>query len=226
MKHPFRIQESLWGHAALLLCAFSAEGCNKQSGLGPENAEASAQLQDVDDQSRCDTDRPDREVQESSAPGAVTPNVRRVYGLLGVTGSERRVLLCREVDTNFDGRKDLVRTYDDEGKKKTEQADTDYDGKMDTWIHFSGRWPAKVELDTTGDGEPNETKYYSEGTLLRITRDTNADGNPDIFEVYKDGQLLRMGVDVDFNGRVDRWLTDKVRDQEAAEKEAADSEDS
>jgi hypothetical protein len=156
-------------------------------------------------------------VQESSAPGSVVANVRRVYGYIGAGEERRRVLLCREVDTNYDGVKDLVRTYGDNGEKLTEQADSDYDGKIDTWITFGARRPAKVEVDKNSDGKPDEVRFYVAGKLSRVQRDTNGDDKPDVFEIYREGYLERMGIDGDFDGKVDVWHRDEIR---AAEQEA------
>src|SRR4029079_19368308 len=131
----------------------------------------------VDDQSRCDfKGRADREVVESSGPGAMMPNVRRVFGIIGEGEDRRRVLFCREIDTNLDGAKDVVRTYNEKGDAVDEQADSNYDGRVDTWIRFSGGRIAKVELDANGDGKADETRYYVKGKISRAQRDTNYDG--------------------------------------------------
>ena len=50
------------------------------------------------------------------------------------------VIICREIDTNLDGVKDIVRTYNEKGESLHEQADTNYDGRIDTWITFAGTW--------------------------------------------------------------------------------------
>lgn len=170
---------------------------------------------------RCEFEgRDDRASEENSAPGAKYPNVRRVYGYIGVGVDRRKILLCREVDTNLDGKKDLVRTYGDLGEKLVEQADTDYDGKIDTWISFSGPRPSKIEIDRTGDGKPDEFRYYVDGNLVRLQFDENGDGRPDVFEIYHEGRLDRRGVDVDHDGHVDRWERDQLRilADEAAER--------
>ena len=161
------------------------------------------------DQSRCDyKGRSDREVVESNGPGAMVPNVRRVFGILGEGEDRRRVLFCREIDTNLDGIKDVVRNYNDKGDALDEQADSDYDGKIDTWIRFSAGRISKEERDRNRDGRPDETRYYVKGKLSRVQRDTNFDGKPDVWEVYADGQLERMGTDIDYDGHVDRWDRD------------------
>src|SRR5262245_2683647 len=86
----------------------------------------------VDDQSRCELrGRADRDAVETAGPGAVQPNVRRGYQMVGTGDSMHKVLICREIDTNFDGVKDIVRTYNEKGESVHEQADTNYDGRID-----------------------------------------------------------------------------------------------
>lgn len=177
------------------------------------------------DMSRCDyRGRPDREVSETAGPGAVTPNVRRVYAIVGDGVDARRVLICREVDTNLDGMKDVVRIYSDQGEAANEQADTSYDGRIDTWITFAGGRIGRLELDTNHDGRPDETQFYAEGALTRIERDTDGNGKADVWEVYSKGRLQRMGVDLDHDGHVDRWDRDEIAARAAEEKERAEDE--
>lgn len=205
-----------------LAASLFAMGC----GGSKKGASAPEQLVEGrrgDDLSRCEyKGRDDRDVQESSTPGSVLANIRRVYGYVGTSSERRRVLLCREVDTNLDGMKDLLRTYGDDGERLTEQADTDYDGRIDTWITFGKSRPAKVELDKNGDGKPDEWKFYTGGKLARVQRDTNGDGKADVFEIYDGGRLERMGLDVDFDGQVDTWHRDQVRARELEAKERAE----
>jgi hypothetical protein len=175
----------------------------------------------ADDASRCDyKGRADREVQEVRGPGAQQPNIRRVFSIVGEGEDRKKILLCREVDTNLDGAKDVMRTYTDKGEPLNELADTNFDGKVDTWITFSRGRIAKVQLDKTGKGQPEEVKFYVGGKLARAQRDTNHDGKPDQWEIYDEGRLQRLGVDLDFDGRVDRWDRDELalRDIEAKEK--------
>lgn len=173
-----------------------------------------------DDQSRCDyKGRPDREAAETAGPGAVQPNVRRVYQMVGSGESMHKVIICREIDTNLDGIKDIVRTYNEKGESLHEEADANYDGRIDTWITFSGGRIAKEEIDTDFNGTPDVWKYYVGGQLSRIQRDTNHDGRPDRWEFYTDGTLERVGVDLDFDGHVDRWDHDEIARLAAEAKE-------
>jgi hypothetical protein len=177
------------------------------------------------DASRCEfKGRVDREVAESVGTGALQPSIRRVYRVVGEGEQRRRILICREVDTNLDGLKDLVRRYNDQGEVLEEQADSNYDGKLDTWIRFSKGRIAQVDVDLNGDDSPDETRYYVRGKLSRVQRDTNHDGKPDIWEIYAGGHLERMGVDVDHDGRVDRWNRDEASaHQPPAEAESDDA---
>jgi hypothetical protein len=153
------------------------------------------------------------------------PNIRRVYAILGTGEDRRRVLQCREVDTNLDGTKDVVRTYTDKGEKLNELSDSDYDGRIDTWVTFAGGHIAKVELDKKGTGKPTEWRFYNAGKLSRVQRDTNGDGKPDAWEIYAEGRLQRMGIDLDHDGRVDRWDRDEVIARQEQEKEQREAEE-
>lgn len=222
----YRIHRQHMGSLGIALVSLGLGACGGSKNEAV-SAEATVEGQRTDDQSRCEyKGRDDRDVQESSAPGAVLPNVRRVYGYIGTGGDRRRVLLCREVDTNFDGVKDLLRTYGDNAEKLTEQADSDYDGRIDTWITFGKTRPAKIEVDKSGDGQPDEVRFYTDGKLSRVQRDTNADGKADVFEVYREGRLERMGVDANFDGQVDVWHRDeeRAREEEAEEASAQNTE--
>lgn len=209
--------------ATLLAASFSALACGGSAGSGTQPKLSDKQVSGVaaDDASRCDyKGRADREVQEVRGPGAQHPNIRRVFSIVGEGEDRKKILLCREVDTNLDGAKDVMRTYTDKGEPLNELADTNFDGKVDTWITFARGRISKVQLDKSGRGQPEEVKFYVGGKLARAQRDTNKDGKPDQWEIYDEGRLQRLGVDLDFDGRVDRWDRDEIalRDIEAKEK--------
>ena len=215
-----------WGLAMGALGLLVALGCGGSSANSPVAGGNQRERLVEDDHSRCEyKGRLDREVVESVGTGAIHPTIRRVYRSTGEGQERRRILACREVDTNLDGVKDIYRYYDDKGEKVREEADADYDGNVDTWIRFSKGRVAQVEVDANSDGIMEEIRYYLRGKLSRVQRDTNADGRPDVWEIYASGHLDRIGQDFDFDGRVDRWNRDEVeqREQElkAAQEEAA-----
>ena len=219
---------ALLGALALtgLVSAASVAGCGSDSGPPAKSPGSEVAGVPRDDQSRCDfKGRGDRETSESAGPGAVRPNIRRVYGLVGQGEERRKVLLCREVDTNLDGAKDIVRTFNDRGEPLSELTDANYDGKIDTWITFARGRVSKMQIDNTGRGEADETRFYVGGKLSRAQRDTNGDTKPDVWEVYEEGKLQRIGVDLDFDGHVDRWDRDEIAMREIAEKERLEEEE-
>ncbi len=178
-----------------------------------------------DDKSMCDwKNKPELEVSESSGPGALRPNVRRVFKTFGEGDARRKTLVCREIDTNLDGIKDVVRTFNAKGEAAHEEADRDYDGLIDVWIKFVDGRLAEEDVDTNHDGKPDVWKFYVDGQLQRIRRDRNFDGKPDIWEIYSHGRLERVGIDDAFDGHVGRWDRDEQLkyEAEAADRKARD----
>jgi len=201
------------GCAASAETAFNAPQAEKPTRRGPDGV--------VDDRSRCDwKNRQDRETVETAGPGSLMPNVRRVFAIVGQGNDRQRVLVCREVDTNLDGVKDVVRLYTDKGESLSEEADANFDGEYDTRVFFSKGRLVREELDKDFNGKFDEWKYYSSGRIARAERDLDGDTKKDIWEMYaSDGTLERIGVDVDHDERVDRWDQDTEVRKAREEKE-------
>jgi len=197
--------------ASLVPLLVTPVGCTSSDDQGAKNpnsikAQRRADGTVIDDHSMCDyKNRKELEASETAGPGAIQPNVRRVWKVFTGGSTRRKILVCREVDTNLDGIKDVVRFYNDDGQSKEERADTNYDGKVDTWNIFAKGRLAEVRLDHNHDGEPDEWKIYIGGELSRVKRDTDFNKKPDVWEMYRKGRLERMGVDLDGDKRVDRW---------------------
>jgi hypothetical protein len=179
----------------------------------------------ADDRTMCDwRDKPELEVSESAGPGALRPNVRRVFKTFGEGDARHKTLVCREIDTNLDGIKDVVRTFNPKGEALHEEADRNYDGRIDLWINFVDGRLAEEDVDTNNDGKPDVWKFYVDGQLQRIRRDRNFDGKADIWEIYSRGRLERVGLDDSYDGHVDRWDRDEQLKYEAetADRKARD----
>jgi len=173
-----------------------------------------------DDRTMCDwRGKSEFEVSETAGTGALKPNIRRVYRTFGEGETRHKTLVCREVDTNLDGIKDDVRTFNEKGEAVKEEADTDYDGKVDLWLSFVAGRLAEEDLDTNHDGKPDVWKAYAEGQLSRIKRDRDFDGKPDVWEIYTRGKLERVGLDENSDGHVDRWDRDEMVRSEQDEEE-------
>jgi len=190
-------------------CSGDGKDPKEPNVIGPAPRAADGTI--LDDRSMCNVEgRNDVEVSETAGPGALQPNVRRVWQVFGTGANRRRVLHCREIDTNLDGYKDVVRFYNEEGQSKEERADTNFDGNVDTWNVFASGRLAEVKHDRNHDGRADEWKVYLKGKLSRIKRDTDFNGKADVWEMYRKGRLERMGVDVNGDERVDRWDHDKT----------------
>jgi hypothetical protein len=150
------------------------------------------------------------ETSETAGPNSIRPNIRRVYKTVGDRDSRHSVLLCREIDTNLDGVKDVVRTFNEKGEPLHEEADTNYDGRIDTWLNFAGGQIAEEDIDTTlAAGRPNVWQFYVDGQLSRVRRNTHCpSGLPDTWEIYYHDRLERVGNDITCDGHVDRWDRD------------------
>jgi hypothetical protein len=165
------------------------------------------------------------EVSETAGPGSIKPNIRRVFKTVGERENSHLVLLCREIDTNLDGIKDLVRTFNEKGEPLHEEADTNYDSKIDVWINFTDGRISEEDADTTfSSGRPNVWKFYLDGQISRIRRNTHCpSGQADVWEIYYKDRLERVGNDATCDGHVDRWDRDSqlLAQEEAAADKAA-----
>ena len=111
------------------------------------------------------------EVSETAGSGSIRPNIRRVFKSVGEHDDSRTVLMCREIDTNLDGVKDVVRTFNEKGEPLHEEADTNYDGKVDDWVNFAGGRIEEEDVDTTfTTGRPNVWKFCCSTGSSRICR--------------------------------------------------------
>lgn len=129
----------------------------------------------------------------------------------------------RELDLNGDGRIDLVRLYDEDGKLKSDEVDSDFDGTFDRILYYRDAHITRREIDADQDGRFEEVRQYIKGALFRVERDTTGDGKPDFWMFFKEGVLERAGIDVDGDGIIDEWLISK--DLRRIEKEIQRSEE-
>ena len=163
-------------------------------------------------------------------------DVRKVYKLVTTKEGDRKItikiLICREIDLNHDGKKDVFRFYNDKGRPEKELEDYNFDGVIDLIAYFENGKIVREELDRNGDGRIDEWRIYevvnpfadnydpyasvyvtssqeeSENTqpkLMRIEQDNNFDGRVDAWQYYKEGEIAHIGIDSDGDGRPDRW---------------------
>jgi len=135
------------------------------------------------------------------------PDVWRLYKVEDEGGTKIEFMTCKQIDFNYDNKKDWVVAYNRKGNTLFEKADVDFDGRWDMSAIYDTKvnQRAEVERDTDFDGRFDVKEVYdSGGNLTSIKQDRNGDGNPDLWEQYKDTILLAILYDDDFDGKVDR----------------------
>lgn len=120
-------------------------------------------------------------------------------------GEYVEVIMRKEMDTNLDGKMDVIRNYNRRGALTGEQVDTEFDGILETEATIVDGKVTRVTIDLTGDGKPESTRYYRNGQLQRIERDPNGDGITDTWSHFENLALTRIGADYDGDGSVDDW---------------------
>ena len=210
---------TLWFALALALagagCAGSKASMNLNTGANGQNNKATSiggATQYTGD-ARCNPNDPNHEASEYDTSGDGVIDVRKVFLRVGDIATGRLVMICRESDVNSDGRKDVVRYYDDEGRTLREESDRNFDGKMDMVSVYQDGKIMRVELDDNFDGKVETKIFYEAGKPSRAERDiagrsTEAQWKPNRWEYYEGGRMVRMGTDLDGDESVDRWDRD------------------
>ncbi|MGB8330233.1 MAG: hypothetical protein WCE62_08900 [Polyangiales bacterium] len=224
------MKPSFVGVVALVLVGCgSTKDAKPVTSPGADEASGASSGGEVADGGRCVPDGPGYEVSEYDTSGDNTPEVRKVFRTMGQGSLARLVLVCREADLNGDRRKDIVRIYTDDGRPMREEADRDFDGRIDEVTHFANGRVTLQEIDTTGNGIIDTKVFYEAGQPERAERDmanrsSKGQWHPDRWEYYVDGRTVRIGTDVDGDGKVDRWDRDeeRLRSSALAQQQAVD----
>lgn len=199
---------------ALVLVAPGCGGAQAETTARRRPRETPAEaVRPANDQGRCEVGGADREVSEYDTSGDEIPDVRRVYVRRGRPPLVRLILACREADLNGDGIKDVFRFYSDQGRPVREEADRDFDGRIDSVSFFQDGRVVLQELDTTGNGRVDTKIFFERGRVVRTERDlagrsSESQWRPDRWEYFERGRMVRMGTDLTGDGNVDRWDRD------------------
>src|SRR5229473_59062 len=98
------------------------------------------------------------------------------------------------IDTNGDGRPDVVKTYKDNQVVEIE-SDRNFDGHADlVQVYLHGDLIREIH-DDDFDGKPEKIEEFRHGKLAIVERDPQERGYIDIIEYYDDsGKLIRREV--------------------------------
>ena len=102
---------------------------------------------------------------------------------------------CKEFDLNSDGKIDLWRWYDEKENLVREAMDTDFDGKVDVVTYFVKNQRVKEERDFDDQGKPHTWVYFEKNQLVRKEKDLHGTGKPDYFEYWEGGAIDRIGIE-------------------------------
>jgi hypothetical protein len=173
------------------------------------------------------------EVQEERSASAIVekidlngdrkPDVFKHYQLADEVGADgkskgqRKVLVRKEIDVNFDQRHDIVEFYRGvSGKeiKEREEYDLDFDGRVDEIRKYKDGNLEEMQLDLGFDGKIDTWKFYQMtktedgkdvNRLVEQRRDQNSDGTVETWEYFVNGTLQRIGRDTNGDGQPDQF---------------------
>jgi hypothetical protein len=200
-------------------CASDGGSTNHRSTFGGVDRNTGLRVPE-DDGGRCPTK--EGLVEESmDTSGDNVADVRKVFRVEGEGRNAHKILVCRSLDLNHDGRKDIYRFYNDEGRPLRELTDSNFDGTIDSTAFFEDGRLAREEIDRNQDGTQDETRHFIRGKLLRVERDDNYDSKTDVWEHWEDGRLLRIGYDVNADEVADFWHRAPSMEEDEEEPEPA-----
>jgi hypothetical protein len=157
-----------------------------------------------------------------------TRRARSVWGAVAVAALGIGGACTQRQQPVASAREQVHPTYDPKTGALTRiEADSDHDGKIDTWAYMDGTRVVRVEVDENGDGIVDRWEYHSysaqagqpaptgragkiespDKTIERIERATRHDGVVSRWEYFTAGSLTRVEEDTDGDGRVDKWET-------------------
>ena len=115
-------------------------------------------------------------------------------------------LMVRDVmDRNQDGVSDRIISYEGFGGARTEETDTDFDGRVDRWETFGPEGERLRSATASNGSRPDRVATYDRsGRLSRVEVDEDLDGRFEITRAYEAGKLTEVRIDSDGNGKADR----------------------
>lgn len=138
-------------------------------------------------------------------------------------------LSCREMDLNYDNKRDLVIEYYKNGvSRRVMWQDQDFDGKFDIVMHLRPDGSLeKTEMDTNSDGKIDLWKSYrinrdKDNVTFKVTRDRDYDGYKDYWERYDESGTIDEVSWTDSGDASEKpkyWLSNPTPHEEGVQKE-------
>lgn len=110
-----------------------------------------------------------------------------------------------DLDLNGDGKPDTRRTLDAAGEVAKEEADLDFDGKIDITANFEAGRKVQESAFLSHRATPDVLRLFIDGKLAEKRRDLDGNGVFEVFEFYEGGRLVRLGRDTTGDGQPDEF---------------------
>ncbi len=110
-----------------------------------------------------------------------------------------------DLDLNGDGKADTRRHLDERGEVKKEEADLDFDSKVDIVASFEGGKKVQELAFLHHRATADVVRLFVDGKLAEKRRDMDGDGVYDVFEYFDSGRLVRLGRDTTGDGQPDEF---------------------
>ena len=92
------------------------------------------------------------------------------------------------------------------GHLKRLEADTNNNGRIDSWTYMDGTRIDRIEIDRDEDGKIDRWEHYTDGKLTSVGSSTRGDGVEDEWAYQSPGGFLeRIETDTDRDGKIDKW---------------------
>ncbi|RZI81333.1 MAG: hypothetical protein EOP38_19630 [Rubrivivax sp.] len=111
--------------------------------------------------------------------------------------------LKTEIDRNFDGKVDYIALLNERGEVKEASSDDDFNGSLETRMHFKRGNAELAEVDTDGDGRADLRTLYEHGVAQTNDYLNPASQVPLRTEHLALGRVVSAEIDMDGDGTLD-----------------------
>lgn len=154
-------------------------------------------------------------VERADLDGDGRPDVYSYYKeIQRPNGKTEKTMVRRTIDVNADGRPDITQHFDESGVLTKEEMDYDYDGVVDCVRTYEKGVVKQEDFSSGFDGKMDVRKVYDKGVLVVKLVDTKRIGRFDEFQYYVKGRLDRIAWDRDGDGRPDEFVENPSQTEE------------
>lgn len=106
-------------------------------------------------------------------------------------------------DRNSDGILDSRVYFKDGYRYESATADDNFDGKLDSWSHYSNGVLVSVRFDSDFNGIPDATSFFHHGQITRCDWQPNGTNIVKLREIFRHGLVIEEQRDTNWDGSFD-----------------------